>query len=79
MYNQSLKFKVQIHQSRVQSVPSFDPNSANNTSFDTITDVRGAIGLAGTGQNLLLWIGAAVAIVIAAVASFMFVRRRRLA
>lgn len=45
------------------SSATFDPNTANNTSTDTITDVQPATGLAGTGENILIWIMAAVTLI----------------
>lgn len=43
---------------------TFDPNMANNTSTDTITDVQSASGLAGTGQNIFIWLAAALGVAI---------------
>jgi uncharacterized repeat protein (TIGR01451 family) len=46
---------------------TFDPNMANNTSTDTILDVQSASGLAGTGQNIFLWIFGGLVILATAV------------
>ena len=54
---------------------TFDPNMANNTSTDTILDVQSASGLAGTGQNLFLWI---VGGLVALAAAVWFVIRPKL-
>lgn len=58
------------------SSATFDPNMANNTSTDTIADVRSRSGgLAGTGQNVLTWIVLAVG-VLAAAAVMLTVKRK---
>lgn len=53
-----------------------DPNMANNTSTDTITDVTAANGLANTGQNILAWIGLAISLIIAATTSLLIYRKK---
>jgi hypothetical protein len=53
-----------------------DPNSANNTSSDTITDVTPDPGLAGTGQNIVTWIVAGICVIVVATATVMHRRKR---
>lgn len=53
-----------------------DPNMANNTSTDVLADVTAAGGLAGTGQSILIWIGAAIAVITIAVISLFIYRKR---
>lgn len=53
-----------------------DPNPNNNSATDTISDVQPAEGLAASGQNILLWIGAVAAIAAGVIA--MILRKRYL-
>lgn len=53
-----------------------DPNPGNNSTTDTISDIQPATGLAGSGQNLLVWIGSAI--VLAVGATFYLLRKRQL-
>jgi uncharacterized repeat protein (TIGR01451 family) len=53
-----------------------DPNTADTNATDVISDVLAAAGgLAGTGENILLWAGAAVALIVTA--TLLFLRGRR--
>jgi hypothetical protein len=40
-----------------------DPNLSNNSASDTIQDILEALGLAKTGQNLFVWLLAAIAMI----------------
>ena len=52
-----------------------DPNPGDTSASDTLSDVIGRGGLAGTGQNMYLWAGAGVITVL--LASFAIFRLRR--
>jgi uncharacterized repeat protein (TIGR01451 family) len=52
-----------------------DPNLANNSSSDTVLDVQAASGLAGTGQNLFLWLFVASAMI--GTSTVLIARRRK--
>lgn len=55
---------------------TFDPNMANNSATDTIIDVTSASGLAGTGQNLWIWLIAAIGVITASATGIFLIRRR---
>jgi uncharacterized repeat protein (TIGR01451 family) len=54
---------------------TFDPNLNDDNAIDTIQEVLAALGLAGTGQSLLVW-GAVVAVLFT-VAAMLFFKVRR--
>lgn len=55
---------------------TFDPNMANNTSTDTIADVRAGSGLAGTGQSLFAWVAGGIGVMAIGTVGFMRWRRK---